>query len=374
MQRTPSDFDEAMRQALASEREERWEEACRHYGAAMSIAPMRPLPYLCLGCALGKLERYDEAAQVLSLGHERDGRLLSLWKSAATERDVSVRSRFADALLRRFMTDLHRHSVLAVEHESGCEPLHRIRSAIWCQTHDRPFEYKHPLLRPWLLYLPDLEPVPWFHADDLAWIDSLNRRTVLLQEEILAAVDCLHDVARPYISADTPLTEDLAEVHGSTRWSSIHLFQAGVSAEERILRTFPETLSMFEEVDCVRLHGNPMEAVVSILAPGTQIPPHYGLANTRLTVHLPVRVPSGCSLTVAGERREVREGQVLAFDDGFLHQAENPSGEVRIHLLFEAWRPDLEPLEKAALTRSMEDRKRWNLNRRIPACAGAAVQ
>ena len=48
----------------------------------------------------------------------------------------------------------------------------------------------------------------------------------------------------------------------------------------------------------------------------TRIPPHFGNANHRLTVHLPLIVPSGCGVEVGGEARETRFGRLMM--DAFL--------------------------------------------------------
>jgi aspartate beta-hydroxylase len=40
----------------------------------------------------------------------------------------------------------------------------------------------------------------------------------------------------------------------------------------------------------------------------------------RLTVHLGLRVPRGCSLRVAEETRAWEEGKCLVFDDSFEHE------------------------------------------------------
>jgi len=45
-------------------------------------------------------------------------------------------------------------------------------------------------------------------------------------------------------------------------------------------------------------------AVFSIVDAKTRIPPHNGVHNTRLTVHLPLIIPPGCGFRVGGERRE----------------------------------------------------------------------
>ena len=65
----------------------------------------------------------------------------------------------------------------------------------------------------------------------------------------------------------------------------------------------------------------------SILAAGTHIPPHHGMLNTRLIVHIPLIVPAGCRLRVGNEVREVRAGEPLIFDDTIEHEAWNDSAE-----------------------------------------------
>jgi aspartyl/asparaginyl beta-hydroxylase (cupin superfamily) len=42
----------------------------------------------------------------------------------------------------------------------------------------------------------------------------------------------------------------------------------------------------------------------SLLKPRTQIPPHTGVTNVRLVVHLPLIVPEGAAFRVGNEVRE----------------------------------------------------------------------
>ena len=80
-------------------------------------------------------------------------------------------------------------------------------------------------------------------------------------------------------------------------------------------------------------------ALFSVLEPGTHIPPHNGMLNTRLICHLPLIVPPGCRLRVGSETRTVEAGKTMIFDDSMEHEAWNDSGETRVVLLFEIWRP-----------------------------------
>jgi aspartyl/asparaginyl beta-hydroxylase (cupin superfamily) len=103
-----------------------------------------------------------------------------------------------------------------------------------------------------------------------------------------------------------------------------------------------------------RIRGRSPMALISILKPGTHIPPHHGMLNTRLICHIPLVVPPGCQLRVGRETRDVVEGQAMLFDDSIEHEAWNNGDSVRAVLLFEIWRPELSAEERAALTAMFE--------------------
>jgi aspartyl/asparaginyl beta-hydroxylase (cupin superfamily) len=90
-------------------------------------------------------------------------------------------------------------------------------------------------------------------------------------------------------------------------------------------------------------------AMFSVLQPKTRIPPHTGIANFRLVVHLPLVLPSGCGFRVGGETREWRIGEAWVFDDTIEHAAWNDSDETRIILICDIWSPRLSPDERAAI-------------------------
>ena len=81
-------------------------------------------------------------------------------------------------------------------------------------------------------------------------------------------------------------------------------------------------------------------AMFSLLAPGAHIPPHNGVANTRLVCHLPLIVPR--RLLVPGRRRDARDwevGKAWVFDDTIEHEALNPSDALRVILIVDTWHP-----------------------------------
>ena len=87
--------------------------------------------------------------------------------------------------------------------------------------------------------------------------------------------------------------------------------------------------------------GASPNAMFSLLAPRTLIPPHVGINNARLVCHLPLIVPEGCWFRVGAERRDWKPGEAFVFDDTIEHEASNPSDELRVVFIFDIWHPDL---------------------------------
>jgi aspartyl/asparaginyl beta-hydroxylase (cupin superfamily) len=91
----------------------------------------------------------------------------------------------------------------------------------------------------------------------------------------------------------------------------------------------------------------------SLLAPGTRIPPHTGVANTRLVCHLPLIVPPGCGFRVGAETRQWEPGKAFVFDDTIEHEAWNDSAELRVVLIFDVWPWALGEAERRAVAAVM---------------------
>jgi aspartyl/asparaginyl beta-hydroxylase (cupin superfamily) len=109
-------------------------------------------------------------------------------------------------------------------------------------------------------------------------------------------------------------------------------------------------MAALAEIPMPRIQGRAPIAMLSVLRPGTHIPPHNGMLNTRLICHLPIIAPQGCRLRVGNEIRTVEVGRTMIFDDSIEHEAWNDGDATRVVLLFEIWRPELDDAEKAALT------------------------
>jgi aspartyl/asparaginyl beta-hydroxylase (cupin superfamily) len=115
------------------------------------------------------------------------------------------------------------------------------------------------------------------------------------------------------------------------------------------VRRCPRTFQALAGAPQPQVQGRSPASMFSVLQPRTHIPPHTGVANTRLVVHLPLIVPEGCGFRVGGETRDWREGEAWVFDDTINHEAWNRSDEPRTILIFDVWSPRIAPAEREAI-------------------------
>lgn len=106
-------------------------------------------------------------------------------------------------------------------------------------------------------------------------------------------------------------------------------------------RDVPSALGLAPELASVlAAHPEIVSAALSVLAPGKHIPLHPGTLKGVVRAHLGVQVPQGaCWMVVAGRRCEWQEGELLVFDDTYLHRVRNDTDEPRAVLLLEVVRP-----------------------------------
>ena len=110
--------------------------------------------------------------------------------------------------------------------------------------------------------------------------------------------------------------------------------------ESRVLemaRKFPGTLGFCEGV-ARSVGGELGRATLVALLPCSQVYPHVDAGayyRIRDRYHLVLRSGNGSPLTAGNETVVMREGELWVFDNKVLHSARNPSGEHRIHLIFD---------------------------------------
>lgn len=204
------------------------------------------------------------------------------------------------------------------------------------------------LQQPTSFYYPGLAQRAFFERDEFAWIAELEAKAPAIREELALL---LEDEAAltPYVTAEQNRPAKRHALLADPRWSAFHLYRGGLPISQNVAR-FPATMAALSALPIPHIAGRSPMVLFSVLRPGTHIPPHHGMINTRLICHLPLIVPPGCHLRVGNHKRAVEPDRMMIFDDTIEHEAWNGSDAVRVVLLFEIWRPDLDETERTALT------------------------
>lgn len=330
----------------------------------LSNAPANPHAYLYAGYCLWSNGFESEALEVFSLGADLEPGLLCPKTLRAEPGARATRRRHCAALLRRHFSELHRRSV-------GNEAaVSRIRRSIWVQTDSTQAAVLDAgPQRPHLFFIPELAPIAWYNSADFPWARELLDEAPVIAEEFEQALDRISAHGRPYLPVSSATKEAFPALAGSLNWTALDIYRDGV-LNEQLAEHLPATHVALSKIPLYGLtDGAPYEVFFSLLRPGQRIDPHYGLSNHSLTVHLPILVPDNCRLTVAGESRPWRSGELMIFDDTFLHDAVNGSREDRVVLIFSVWNPQLSKQERDAVTRSFAARQSWLERRGIPDSA-----
>lgn len=203
-------------------------------------------------------------------------------------------------------------------------------------------------------YFPDLPQIQFYEREDFPWVEALEAQTDNIRAE-LEVMLAGRERFSPYLAGDgSHLNQPGSELVNNDDWGAFYFWHYGELVAENV-ESCPSVLKGIEGAPLPHIQGQAPIALFSRLKPHTRIPPHNGLLNTRLICHLPIIVPENCgALRVGSEQRAWQEGRALIFDDSIEHEAWNDSGEQRVVLLFEVWRPELTEEERALVSATLE--------------------
>lgn len=207
------------------------------------------------------------------------------------------------------------------------------------------------LQQPTNFYFPGLPQIQFYERGAFDWVPALEAKTPAIRAELDAILAQTHDFP-PYVEDDANRPSKVHALVRNRDWGAFHLLRG--ERVEPNASMCPATLGALGSVPQPVIRGRSPMALFSLLKPGTHIFPHCGMLNTRLICHLPLIVPDGCRFRVGNEVRAWEEGRLLIFDDSFEHEAWNDGSARRVVLLFEIWRPEITPEERAALTTLFE--------------------
>lgn len=258
-------------------------------------------------------------------------------------------SRRAQQIVWEYEVGRERAAVAPLRASHPAEALKRIDKFLNVQHREQPPEFPHPMQRPSVYFFPGLSPRPFYEREEFPWIAELEAGLDSIVEELKRVLESRTGELVPYVpETGEPSQEGWDILAGSQDWSSFHLYKGGRRVDDNCEQC-PRTTAILERMPLSRIQGHAPEAFFSILGPGAHIPPHFGISNFKLTLHLPLIVPGDCAIRAGDETREWREGECLIFDDSFEHEAWNRSECTRVVLITDIWQPELTDVERRAV-------------------------
>jgi aspartyl/asparaginyl beta-hydroxylase (cupin superfamily)/Flp pilus assembly protein TadD len=275
---------------------------------------------------------FRHALQMIPPGFEPPPQLRPVLQQA--KEVVDANDRALEAFLEERLKDLRARYTDA--------PLGRFENCLATLLQKRPIYRQQPSF----MYFPGLPAIEFYERGDFPWLDSIEAATADIRAELLGVLADGTAALQPYVElADGVPLDQWKELNHSRRWGVYYLWREGTAFPEHIARC-PRTVAALDAWPRCDVPGCGPTAVFSILDAKTRIPPHTGVSNTRLVVHLPLIVPPGCGFRVGAERREWHPGKAFVFDDTIEHEAWNDSDVPRAVLILDVWSPFLSAAER----------------------------
>ena len=210
------------------------------------------------------------------------------------------------------------------------------------------------LQQPSLFYYPGLPQRRFYDPEEFPWLADMLALLPAMQAE-LAAITASEapDTFAPYVVAPEDRPAPNNPLLGDPGWGAFYFWKDGMPVAANAVRC-PATMAALAFAPMPMIPGRAPNALWSRLRPGTHIAPHFGMLNTRLICHVPIRTAPQCTLRVGSETRTWEPGVPLIFDDSMEHEARNAGPEPRTVLLFEIWRPEVPETDRAAIARLLE--------------------
>lgn len=231
----------------------------------------------------------------------------------------------------------------------GNNALIRIDKALRIYLKEEVCEPPNTRQRPTFFYIPDLPERAYYDPQKQPWASRLveafpqiKREAISVLEEEANLPDFLRlassDSARKYLGGDSL----------NPAWKAFFFYRRGHRYVNNHLRC-PVSSHIIDSLDLCRIPNQAPEICFSIIRPKTLLKAHHGVTNARLVMHLPLLIPKDCHLNLIGVgEHQWREGELVMFDDTYLHEARNDSNQPRIVLLMDCWNPELTVPEREA--------------------------
>ncbi|MGH7240090.1 MAG: aspartyl/asparaginyl beta-hydroxylase domain-containing protein [Candidatus Saccharimonadales bacterium] len=326
---------------------------------AAELRPNFVYPLICQAMTLESMGRLEEAAIV----YARIVKLAPDPNVVAMDDLIPARKRplvlKAIASFRQIMYQFLHDALREPIAEFGGPALQRVVECAKIKSGISKPVYQHALQHPDWLYVPGIKPHAFFDPSEFEWVTEFQSHTSQVKNELVTLLESKAQL-EPYVKIEGKGDkQQWTTLNYSAAWSSYHFLKASGPITENCERC-PATIAALQHIPLVQITQHAPEVFFSILQPGTHIPPHHGLGNYKLAVHLPLLIPDKCRIRVGHETRGWSEGQCMIFDDSFQHEAWNDSEHIRAVLIMEIWNPELSEAERIGVQKIVEGINAFN--------------
>jgi len=287
------------------------------------------------------------------LGHAEAGEAYG--RALAQSRPEPLPSALAGAIARaeaawqQFQASSERQAIAAIEAAHlDLTPSEKWRAERLASNISRRTKIYHS--EPTHFHYPNLREIEFHDRADFPWLQAFEHATDTIAAELAAVASANDAILVPYVqySASEPLAQ-WRELNHNRDWTAIHLVDRGKRVEPNA-DLCPTTMALLDKAPQPWIENCGANAMFSLLAPKTSIPPHVGVSNFRLVCHVPLIIPEQCWFRVGETTRYWELGEAWVFDDSIEHEACNPTDHLRVIMIFDVWHPDLSPAEQQAIS------------------------
>jgi len=306
-----------------------------------------PLAWLLLGHLLRATGSHSAALEA-SFQALLGAHALGAWQEpATTPRHLLDLVSAAVAQVSAGRRELLTHCLDHLRDEHGSPALLRMDQALRGYLGDEEVVPPDAMQRPRFLFIPGLPTTPYMDPFLHPWAPRLQGAFREIRDEALSLINEQWQL-EDFVAVKEGDRIDNYLGGAKPSWEAFFFYRHGQRFADNHQRC-PRTSAVLESLDLSRIPGQTPEVCFSVLAPGTHILPHHGVSNMRAVMHLPLVVPEQCALHLVdrGVHHWV-EGELVMFDDTFLHESWNRSDSVRIIVLMDCWNPHLTAVEREA--------------------------
>jgi len=327
-------------------------EACRAFQKSTMLAPEDVLYAMFLALAEAECGDREAACGRLLLVYRSAPELRQAWRNQKNPRPVREAARRANQILHEQHAEKHQLILTRLQQQHGTNALRRVSDYLALFHGQTEPLLLHPLQRPSYQLFPGLCAEPFHAVSQFSWVRKLEAAWPAILNEY-RQVRSGPQAPEPYVHTGDNTPESWSPLVEQNAWNALHLYRRGHRQSSACERC-PKTARLLQDLPQARYGETSPEAFFSTLQPGAHIPPHYGLANIKLTVHLGLEIPQDCGIRVGLQTRHWEAGKALLFDDSFIHEAWNHGSRDRSVFIFEIWHPDLTSIEIDAIAQLAE--------------------